>query len=198
MDSPARVSPASASHSGSNRARLTRARLTNRTLIVVAAVALLGWGLGAKDDALKIGVVDLDQAITSTNEGRAAREEFDRKKRQLEGRIMPLMEEYRTGIEEFEAKKFVLSDDARFQKQLDMAELQNKIENERKQIEGQLQVDRERLVAPLRNKLISIVEEVGRDEGFSLILHRNSPGIMYSKEALDVTELIIKKFNQKG
>ena len=175
-----------------------QARWINRILILVAGVALLGWGLGATDDKLKIGVVDLDQAITSTNEGRAAREEFDRKKRQLEGRIMPLMEEYRTGLEEFEQKKFVLSDDARFQKQLDMAELQNKIENERKQIEGQLQVDRERLVAPLRTKLVGIVEAVGREEGFSLILHRNSPGIMYAKEALDVTDLIIERFNQKG
>lgn len=170
----------------------------NRILVVVAAIALFGWGLGAKEEKLSIVVVDLDQAITSTNEGRAAREEFDRKKRQAEQRIIPLMEQYREELNEFEAKKFVLSDDARFQKQLDLAELQNMIENKRKEVEGQLQVDRERLIAPLRNKLIKIVEEVGREEGFSLILHRNSPGIMYSKEALDVTDLIIAKFNKQG
>lgn len=173
-------------------------RLTNRVLIVVAAVALLGWGLGAKDDRVTIGVVDLDQAITSTNQGRAAREEFDRKKRQAEASLIPLMEQYQEGLKEFEAKKFVLSDDARFQKQLDMTELQNQIENQRKEIQGQLQVDRERLIAPLRNKLIDVVEEVGRNEGFSLILHRQAPGLMYSKEALDVTELIIEKFNEKS
>ncbi len=39
---------------------------------------------------------------------------------------------------------------------------------------------------------------MGRDEGFSLIIHRNAPGIMYTKEALDVTDLIIEKFNKKG
>ena len=108
------------------------------------------------------------------------------------------MEQYREQLQELEAKKFVLSDDARFQKQLDLAELQNRIENHRKEMEGQLQVDRERLIGPLRTKLVKIVEEVGREEGFSLILHRNSPGIMYSKEALDVTDLIIAKFDKKG
>ena len=173
-------------------------RLTNRILIVVAAVALLGWGLGAKEDRVLIGVVDLDQAITSTNEGRRAREEFDRKKRALEQRLIPLIDQYKEGLKEFEAKKFVLSDDARFQKQLDMAELQNQIENKRKEIEGQLKVDRERLIAPLRNKLIDIVEEVGRTRGYSLILHRGAPGVMYTKEALDVTDLIIEKFDQKS
>ena len=65
-------------------------------------------------------------------------------------------------------------------------------------MEGQLRVDRERLIAPLQAKLIKVVQEAGREEGFSLILHRNSPGIMYSKEALDITDLIIAKFNKKG
>ena len=170
----------------------------NRTFVVAVAIALVGWGLGATDDKLTIGVVDLDQAITSTNEGRAAREEFDRKKRQAEQKLIPLIEQYRQKLDALEAKKFVLSDDARIQKQLDLAEIQNQIENGRKEMEGQLRVDRERLIAPLQAKLIKVVQEAGREEGFSLILHRNSPGILYSKEALDITDLIIAKFNKKG
>ena len=173
-------------------------RRANQALAVVAAVGLLAWGLGAKDERIRIGVVDLDQAITSTNEGKQAREEFERKKRQAEQKMIPLMEQYKEMIQEFEAKKFVLSDDARFQKQLDMAELQNQIENKRKEIQGQLQVDRERLIAPMRNKLLAVVESVGRDEGFSIILLRNAPGLMYAREALDVTEVIIERFNKKG
>jgi outer membrane protein len=170
----------------------------NRALFALAAVGLLGWGLGAKNESLKIGVVDLDQAVTSTNEGRKAREEFDRKKREAESSLLPLMDRYQELMKEFDSKKFVLSDEARFQKQLDMAELQNQIENKRKEVHGQLQVDRERLIGPLRTKLQNVVESVGRDEGFSLILHRGSPGIMYAKETLDITDLIIEKFNKKG
>jgi outer membrane protein len=175
-----------------------RVALANRALVLVVAVTLIVWGLGAKEEKLKIGVVDLEQAITSTNEGRKARDEFDRKKRQAEQMLIPLMDSYQQIMKEFESKKFVLSDDARFQKQLDMAELQNQIENKRKEIQGQLQVDRERLIAPLRNRLIDVVEAVGRDEQFSLILHRGSPGIMYSKESLDVTDMIIAQFDKKG
>ena len=33
----------------------------NRTFVVAVAIALVGWGLGATDDKLTIGVVDLDQ-----------------------------------------------------------------------------------------------------------------------------------------
>ena len=178
--------------------RTNRFDSTHRALLVGAAVALLCWGVGAKDEKLKIGVIDLDQAMTSTNEGREAREELDRKQRQAESQLFPMMESYQEMMKEFDSKKFVLSDDARFQKQLDMAELQNQLENKRKEVKGQLQVDFERLIGPLRTKLIKTVEAVGRDEGFSLILRRGSPGIMYAKETLDVTELIIERFNKKG
>ena len=168
----------------------------NRVLVLLAAVLLLGFGLGATDEGLKIGVVDLDQAVTSTDEGKAAVKEFERKKREAEAELNPMVERFQEMAKELEAKKFVLSDDALFQKRLDVEELRNEIQGKQKQIEGRLQVDRERLVGPLRTKLIEIIEEVGRNEGFSMILQRQAPGLMYSREALDITDLVIEKFNK--
>lgn len=169
----------------------------NQALAVLAIAILLATGLGA-DSGLKIGVVDLDQAVSSTDEGKQARDEFDRKKREAEAKLAPLHERAQELLKEYESKRFVLSDDALFQKQLDLAELRNQIENKRREIQGQLEVDRERLVGPLRAKLAEIVEEIGREEGFSVILLRAAPGVMYTRESLDITDLVIKNFNKKG
>jgi len=170
-----------------------------RAILLVAMAALLLWSLGAKNDAnIKIGVVDLDQAVTATTEGREAREEFERKKRKAEDQLMPLVERFQTLLKELEDKRFVLSDDKLRDKQLDLAELRNEIESKRAEMEGRLEVDRERLVGPLRQKLVSIIEEVGREDGFSLIMLRNAPGIMYSREALDITDVVIEHFNKKS
>ncbi len=170
----------------------------NKAIVVLAAALLLGWGLGASDETFKIGVVDLDQAVTSTEEGKQAREEFERKKREAEARLQPLVERAQEAAKEFEAKRFVLSDDALRAKQLDLVEFRNQIESKQREIQGQLEVDRERLVGPLREKLVKVVEEVGREEGFSLIMLRNAPGVMYTREALDITDLVIERFNKKG
>jgi len=168
----------------------------NRILVLLAAALLFGWSLGASDNGLKIGVVDLDQAVTSTDEGKAAVKEFERKKREAEAELQPMVEKFQEMMKELEAKKFVLSDDALFQKRLDVEELRNEIQGKQKQIEGRLQVDRERLVGPLRTKLVAIIEELGRKEGFSMILQRQAPGLMYSREALDITDLVIEKFDK--
>jgi outer membrane protein len=170
----------------------------HRAFVVLALGALLVWGTAAQDEAVKIGVVDIDQAISSTDEGKAAREEFARKQREAEQQMQPLMDRYKGVEEELKAKKFVLSEEALFQKQLDLAEMRNLIQNKIKELEGQLQVDQKRLEGPLTAKLVEIITDVGKTQGFTLILRRGTPGVLYTREALDVTDLIIQRYNRKG
>jgi len=170
----------------------------HKFLVVIAVTAILVWGTAASDDGVKIGVVDIDQAISSTTEGKAAREEFARKQREAEAKIQPMIEKYQGLEEDLKQKKFVLSDEALFQKQLDLAEMRNEIENRMKELEGQLQVDQKRLEGPLTKKLVDVIESVGKDSGFTMILRRGSPGLLYTREALDITPLVIEKYNQKS
>ena len=171
----------------------------HKAIIVLALAAIVAWGTAAtNDEPIKIGVVDIDQAISSTDEGKAAREEFARKQREAEAKIQPLVDRYKALEEEMKAKKFVLSDEALFQKQLDLVEMRNQIQSKYKEIEGQMQVDQKRLEGPLIAKLSSIIEEIGKEQGFTLILRRGAPGFLYTREALDVTDLVIEKYNKKS
>ena len=171
----------------------------HKAIVLLALAALVAWGTAAKDDPpIKVGVVDIDRAISSTDEGKAAREEFARKQREAEAKIQPLVERYQALEEEMKAKKFVLSDEALFQKQLDLVEMRNQIQRKMKEIEGQMQVDQQSLEGPLITKLGGIIEDNGKTQGFTLILRRGAPGFLYTREALDVTDLVIEKYNQKG
>jgi len=170
----------------------------HKAIVLLALAALLVWGTAAQDEPVKIGVVDIEQAISSTDEGKAAREEFARKQREAAEQMQPLMDRYKGVEEELKAKKFVLSEEALFQKQLDLAEMRNLIQNKGKELEGQLQLDQKRLEGPLTAKLVEIITDVGKTQGFTLILRRGTPGVLYTREALDVTDLVIKRYNQKG
>ena len=101
----------------------------HKVFVLLAALAILVAGTAAQDEPIKIGIVDLEQAITSTEDGKAAREELARKQREAEAKLAPLYERYRALEDDLKAKKFVLSDEALFQKQLDLAEVRNQIEN---------------------------------------------------------------------
>ena len=92
----------------------------------------------------------------------------------------------------------VLSKEALQKKQFDLMEMKSQIETEGQGLEQQFKRDQARLMQPLLEKFATIVDEIGRKQGFSLILERQDPGIMYSREALDITDLTVAEFNKKG
>ena len=164
----------------------------------VAALTALALAATGADDGLKIGVVDMEQALSSTDEGKSAREELSRKEREARSQVEPMVERFQALQEEVKGKKYVLSEEALFDKQVELAELKNKIETKMKELEGQLQIDQGRIVAPLRAKMLEIIEGIGKEQGFTLILLRDTPGVVYSREALDITDMVVARFNKKG
>lgn len=169
----------------------------SKAIVLLGLAAVLAWGTAASDEPIRLAVVDLDQALNSTEEGKAAREELARKQREAEAKVQPRIERFQELQEELKSKKFVLSEEALYQRQLDLIELKNEIESEMKELEGKFKVDQERIVGPLRKKLVDIVQEIGRQEGFTLIVERGTPGLLYSREALDITDSVIAEFNKK-
>jgi outer membrane protein len=170
----------------------------HKFIVLLALAALFVLSTAANDDVIKIGIVDIDQAVSSSDEGKAAREELARKQREAEAKIQPLLDRYKALEEEIKAKKFVLSDEALFQRQLDLVEMRNQIEAKAGEVQKQMQVDQKRLEAPLVAKLQKIIQDVGKSQGYTMIMTRNAPGVVYAREALDITDLVIERYNKKS
>jgi outer membrane protein len=169
----------------------------HNAIVILGALGLLVVGTAAQDEPIKIGVVDVDRALSSTEDGKAAREEMARKEREAQAQMEPLLEKYEAMKGDIEARRFVLSDEALRQKQYDLLELQNQLENKGKELENQFKIDSKRLHEPLVTKLRQIINDTGREQGFTLIFQRGAAGMIYTREALDITDLIIAQYNEK-
>jgi Skp family chaperone for outer membrane proteins len=168
-------------------------------VILLSAVALaLGWGLGATKDPAKIGFVDAQQVLATVDSGKSAQEELERKAREAQARLAPMVEELEGMQKELQAKQFVMSKEAVQAKQLDVAELRSRIESQGQEEKNQLEIAQQRLLGPLQEKFLEVVREIGRDNNFSVVMLTDAPGLVYRREALDLTELVIKTFNGKS
>jgi len=170
----------------------------NQIILPLGAVLVLAWGLGATTSPVKIGLVDVEQVLASAESGKAAREELERKQREAQARLAPMIEELDEMQKELQAKHFVMSEDAVRAKQLDLVELRNRLETKSKEEEGQFKVDQQRLIGPLIEKLNTVINEVGRENGFSIILRTDAPSLLFAQEALDATSLVVKSFDGKS
>lgn len=169
-----------------------------KIILLIGLSLALGWGLGATKDEAKIGFVDAQQVMVTADKGKAALETLERKAREAHSRIQPMIEQLETIQKDLQAKQFAMSSEAVQTKQLDIAELRNRIESQGKAEEDKLKIEQQRLIGPLQEKFLDVVREVGRDNNFSVILTTESPGLLYRREALDLTELVIANFNKKS
>lgn len=168
----------------------------NRAIVILAVALFIGWGMGATDSQVKIGMIDVEMAMFSTDAGRSVRDQLQRKARAAEAQMQPKVEHFQQLQAELQEMQHVLSKEAMQKRQFDLVDLKGQLENEVTGFQQQLKVEEARLVAPLYEKLNDAVNEIGRKQGFSLIIQRGPP-IIYSREALDITELVIETVNKQ-
>ena len=54
-----------------------------------------------------------------------------------------------------------------------------------------------RLVGNLQDGIFKLVEALGKKEGFLLIMEKREGGVMYSPEAIDITDQLIQAYNSE-
>ncbi|HEX6244547.1 MAG TPA: OmpH family outer membrane protein [Polyangiales bacterium] len=171
-------------------------RFASRYVLPLLAVLAFSALVPKKSEAqaTKIAVVDLQRAITETEDGRKAK---DKLKKLFEGRQKELdkkQADLKKLKDELDQQKNVLSRDA----------LEAKVESYQKQLVDlqQIYVDYQRELAEKEGELTrSIVERmerilrrIGQSDGYTLIMDRAS-GVIFVPTNLDLTDLLIQRYN---
>ena len=173
-----------------------------KVVLSIAVGLILCGGLAAQAADSKIGFVDAQQVLATVESGKKAQEELERKAREAQARLTPLIEQLEALQKELQAKQFVMSKEAVQAKQLDMAELRNRIESqgqeEKSKLEKELAALKQQAAQAAAGDLLGNAKEIGRDEGYSAIFLSDAPGLVYRRENLDVTEEVIKTFNSRN
>jgi outer membrane protein len=172
---------------------MTMKRYALPLLAALACSAILPHAADAQ--AAKIAVVDLQRAINETEDGRKSK---DKLKKLFESRQQGLdkkQQELKKLKDELEQQKNVLSRDA----------MESKVESYQKQLVElqQVYVEYQRELAEKEGELTkSIVERmerilrrIGQTEGYSLIIERGEAGVIYVPTNLDVTDVVIQRYN---
>jgi outer membrane protein len=158
------------------------------------ALSLFVPALDAAAD-FKLAVVDQRRAVMSSVSGKEAEKTLaqlqDKKKKELE----PRGQRCKKMQEDLEGQRFVLSEDALQEKAIEFQSCQRDLERDFQAARDEIAVQERKLLAPIAKKLEEAVKSIGKDKGFDLVLDRSTPGVLYSTDALDITELVIQKLN---
>jgi len=167
-------------------------------LVTVAFMLLLGGNVARSDAAgSRIGYVDVQRVIVRSVAGVAAREQLEKDKVTMQKDVDNRKIEVDKLREEMEKKGLVLSAESRREKE---ETLQRKVRDLRRlaeDLEKELQKKEQQATQRILQELTGIIEKMGKERGFLLIVERRSGGVIYGDPEGDVTDEVIKLYDQE-
>jgi outer membrane protein len=144
---------------------------------------------------LKIAVINVQKIIVSCDSGKAAKERFDTKMKELQGSFKKEEEALKVLQDEIKKKSSAWSEEKKAEKmrefQKNGRELQAKTDDARFEMK-QLQ-DKE--LEPILKALEKVVEKYGKEKGYTAILDSKN-GVVYFDDSIEVSDTIVKKLNE--
>ena len=174
-------------------------RYGGAAIAALAWLVLLGWGTSgwAAQGAFRLGVVDMQEVLIKSQKGMAIKQKLDQERAARQKDLDAKREELMKLQAEFEKQAPLLSEQAKREKSetiqrrtrdaVRIAEDANR-DFEKRVREAELDLSRE---------IIAVVQEYGKDQGYSIILEHNSSGVAFSSPTVDITSEIIKRYDSK-
>ena len=169
--------------------------MVGKKLSVVIGMILLGWFGSVWAADLKIAYVDIQKAVNESNAGKDAKKVITKDVEKFQGQIADKQKILQTMKESLEKQAPMLNPDARATRE---KEYQNKLrEFQRWGEDTQNEINQKRMEIE-RNISIGlqkVIQKVGADEGYTLILEKNESIVLFVSRALDITDRVIKAYD---
>ena len=179
--------------------------------LVGAAAFLLGWGGTAFSEGSRLAVVDIQKAVGNSRAGIKAREILGREKKRLETKLV----KKRTAIEllvkqirelqlEIQQKGPILRPEQREKKNATLTGQKRIFTRQQDELKRMVQESRRdlsvrgnRMMGKILVQIREVVNEIGKEGKYDLIIERARSGVMYMKKAVDITGQVIELYNKK-
>jgi outer membrane protein len=174
-----------------------RAMHRKRLGIVFGILVLMGGLLTkpAGSAELKIGSVDIQRAVNECNQGKEAKKVILKEVEKFQAQIAEKQKGLQQLKEALEKQAPMLNADARAAKEKDY---QSKIRDfQRWGEDSQNELNQKRMESE-RNiaiGLTKVIQKVGADEGFTIIIEENEQIVLYASKTIDITDRVIKAFD---
>ena len=164
---------------------------------ILLSLLVLATAAGAAAQQMKIGYVDLQRALNESDAGKRAKERFKTQVDKLQADLKKQKDQLDSLKDQLEKKASVMKEDDARDMQKDYEKKLRDFERNYKDSQGELQQKDNELTVELLKELQGVIEQFGKEGGYSIILEQSSSSVLYGSPELDLTEQIIARYNAR-
>jgi outer membrane protein len=177
-------------------------RIKGRLLVVMVILPLmtmfaLGFATQVFSEDLKIGYINSQRIIDESKAGKSTTMKMEEFKRESTTKLEQKNKEIEDLQQELRKKEFAITPEKK-------KELEEKIRDKSLELKFFKESKEKELkelfygnLKGIENDVLNIVQQIGQDEGFDLILGRDESGILYANPKFDITEKVIRIYDQQ-
>lgn len=158
--------------------------------LLIAGMAATSF---AQSGEYKIGFVDLQRVIDSSEQGKRAQEQMKLKADELAAQAKTMKDEIQQMKDEYEQQAMALTPEARTEKRDEISRKELDYNRFVKDSQSELRVIEQRALKQLLEDVGRVVVEYGKTHNYTVIFEAGN--ILYGSSAIEVTEEIIKEYN---
>jgi Skp family chaperone for outer membrane proteins len=176
--------------------KMARWGLAALALVVVAGVA----ALPAPQQGPGFAYVSTEVVLRQTPGFAAAESTFTAEMEGYQTEVEALQQTFDSAVTAFNQQSIVLSPTARQERQDELRQLQQQLEQRTNQLQTQAAQRQQELVGPLEERIQAVIDGYRAERGISLVFDVSAPGsnIISADPALDITPAIVQRLTGPG
>jgi len=166
-----------------------------KKFLISIAAASLAAPLFAQTAPVRVAVIDVQKVLTTSTAGKAA---YDRLKKLQDDRMARAqkMQEDMTALNnDINTKKLSLSEEKLTDMQKQLTDKQVALQRFGQDADKELGESRDKELLALENKIKPVIDQIGKEMGLAVIFNKFESGLVYASDAIDITDSVIKRFN---
>ena len=164
---------------------------------LAGGAALLRPAVAQGPPPVKLAFVDVQRVLARSAAGVTAREQLEREKAAMQKQVDGHRIDAEKLRDELEKKGQLLSADSRREKQ---ETLERKVRDVRRLVDDlqkELQKKEQEILARVLNDISGIVQKIGKEKGYTMIVERRGASVVWGAPEADVTEEVVRAFDDE-
>ncbi|MCB0360950.1 MAG: OmpH family outer membrane protein [Bdellovibrionales bacterium] len=169
------------------------------SLLLFVLICLSVPGLSAQSEAsspdVRVAYVDVQKALAESVAGKKAQKDYEKEVLQAQKDIDVKKGDFESKKEQFTKQKDSLSQDARAKREEELLQMERDLKRKFQDSQEMLRRRNAQIVSELVKKIQDVVSEVGKEDGFTLIVERSGQSVLYADADIDITPKVVQRFD---
>lgn len=163
---------------------------------LVVVLLALSASIGAAQERIRIGFVDIQRVIAESQAGKRAKDRFQAQIKKAEADVQRERQDLERMRADLDKKGPLLKDEERRNLEGDFQKRSVILQRTMGDYQQDLRQKESEMMADILKELEGVVNDLGKAENFTVILERSQ--ILYSDQGTDITNKVIESYNSRA